>query len=334
MENKYTLISYDQNTIERHSSDQLSDIIAQVDGDRISWVILRGYSTSDQGEIENLLSAFSADPALAEKILNQVPLEFSDRQPNYLYFEYSSPTPYFDAQKNRFKEARGSVVFGERYLLLFNENMGELFDDLQERVLTGCTRAQNFGSDYLFYLLWRVTMSKFEQLVDVDLVNHLEQLEDMVIENPGKKEVLDELITSRGLIKPLFEPLRRNESLLVSIREEDIKFITEDTRLRFTQNLATDLETLKQGYLRLRFWIGELFDIHRANVAERTNRIIYILAIVSVIFLPITFISSVYGMRFNYIPGIDQPLGLYAILLLMVVIVVVMVIYMRAKGWV
>ena len=75
-------------------------------------------------------------------------------------------------------------------------------------------------------------------------------------------------------------------------------------------------------------------DIHRANVGERTNRIIYILTIVSVIFLPITFISSVYGMRFIYIPGIDQPFGFYGILLLMLAIVVAMVAYMKFKEWI
>ncbi|MBE9474652.1 MAG: hypothetical protein IMY85_07150 [Chloroflexi bacterium] len=334
MNNKFTLISYDRETIERHSSDRLADIIAQVNKDRISWVITHGYSISDKAEIESLLSAFSADPALAEKILNQVPLEFSDREPNYLYFEYSTPIPEFDAEKKRYQEARGSVVLGKGYLLLFNENMSGLFDDLQEKVLAGNTRAQNFGSDYLFYLLWRVNLSKFDQLVNVELVNHFDTLEDTVIDNPGKREVLVELLIGRNLVKPLYDPLRRNEYLLVSIREEDIKFISEDTRHLFTQNLATDLEAIKQGYLLLNFWIGELLDIHRANVGERTNRIIYILTIVSVIFLPITFISSVYGMRFIYIPGIDQPFGFYGILLLMLAIVVAMVAYMKFKEWI
>lgn len=334
MDNKFTLISYDPETIERHSSDQLADIIAKVNRERVSWVTLRGYSTSDKGDIENLLSIFSADPTLGEKILNQVPLEFSDRLPNFLYFEYSTPTPYFDEDKGSYQEARGSVVLGDRYLLLFNENMGELFDDLQEKVLAGNTRVQEFGSDYLFYLLWRVNLSKFEQLVNVDLVNHFDELEDTVIDNPGKKEVLDELINTRNLIKPLYYPLRRNEALLVSIREEDLKFITKDTRHLFTQNLASDLEALKQGYLRLRYWAGELLDIHRANVGERTNRIIYILTILSAIFLPITFISSVYGMRFDYMPGISQPFGFYGILLIMFVIVVGMVIYIKIKGWI
>lgn len=333
MNNKYTLISYDQGNMDRFSSDRLSDILAQVNKDRVSWVTIHGYSPLDHTEIENLLVAFSADPALAEKILNKVPLEFSDRDPNYLYFEYSAPIPEFDTKKKNFREARGSVVFGEHYLLLFNENMAGLFDDIQEKVLTGNTHAQNFGSDYLFYLLWRVNLSKFDQLVNVELINHLDALEDNVIDNPGKRGVLVDLITARNLVKPLHDPLRRHESLLVSIREEDILFISEDTRKLFTQNLATDLEEVKQGYLRLRFWINELLDIHRANVGERTNRIIYALTILTAIFLPITFISSLYGMRFEYIPGIYNPFGFYAVLLLMVGIVVAMVIYMKIKGW-
>jgi hypothetical protein len=113
MDDKYTLIGYDPGVIESHGSDSPDEVLAHVRDDRISWVIVRGYVTSDAGDIERLLSTFSANPALSEKILNRVPLEFSDRLPESLYLEYSTPVPHCDSETKRYLEARGSLVLDE-----------------------------------------------------------------------------------------------------------------------------------------------------------------------------------------------------------------------------
>ena len=333
MDEKFRLIGYDPDIIESYSSDSLDDVLTQVHDDRISWVIVSGYGTSDRPDIERLLSTFSADPALSEKILNRVPLEFSDRLPECLYLEYSTPVPHFDSETDRYLEARGSVVLGERFLLLFDETMLGEYDDIQQKILSGGTRVQSFGSDYLFYLLFRVAISHTEQLVFGELVTRFNELEDRMLASSGTRAAFNELLAARELIKALYEPLRRKKTALVSIREQDVRLITQDTQQLFAHNLEADLETLWQGYLRLRSWWDVLLNVQRTTVGERTSRIIYVLTILSAIFLPITFLSSVYATRFEHIPGVDQPFGLYGMLLAMIGIVAGMLWYMRKKGW-
>ena len=333
MDDKYTLISYNPELIESHSSGSLDDVLAKVREDRISWVIFRGYGPSDAGRIEKLLSTFSADPALSDKILNRVPLEFSDRQPECLYLEYSTPIPRFEPETNRYLEARGSLVLGARYLLLFDETMLGDYDDVLERILSGGTRIQSHGSDYLFYLLFRTAVSHTEKLVFGELVRRFDDLEDRVLASQGTRSAFEELLAAREVIKALHEPLRRKKAALVSIREQDMPFVTDDTQHLFTHNLESDLETLWQGFLRLRSWWDILLNIHRTTVGQRTSRIIYVLTILSAVFLPITFISSVYSTRFDLIPGLDQPLGFYGMLLVMAGIAVGMLWYMKMKGW-
>ncbi len=97
--------------------------------------------------------------------------------------------------------------------------------------------------------------------------------------------------------------------------------------------MQKDLDSLWQGYFRLRNWASELLDIHRANVNEKTNRVIHILTIISTVFLPITFIASLYGMNFANIPELQQPYGYFAVLMLMIMIAIVMVVYMKRKKW-
>ena len=333
MDKKFTLIGYDPELIESYNSDSLEDVLTQVRNDRISWVIVRGYGPSDEGDIRTLLSAFAADPALSEKILNQVPLEFSDRLPDCLYFEYNTPIPIFDAKRERFLETRGSLVLGERFLLLFDESMLGVFDDIQQKILSGHTRAQSFGSDYLLYLLFRAAISHTEQLVLGELVDRFNELEDKLLANPGTRGAFDELMAARELVKALYDPQRRHKAFLVSVREQDVRFITQDTQHLFTQNLGSDLESISQALVRLYNWWDVLLDIYRATVGERTSRIIYTLTILSAIFLPITFISSVYATRFEHIPGIDLLFGFYGMLLAMICLVAAMLWNMKKKGW-
>ena len=333
MENRFTLISYNTDLIESCSSDSLGDILAQVREDRISWFIVRGYGPADEGDIQKLLSTFSAEPALSEKILNRVPMEFSDREADCLYLEYSTPVPRFDAGANRYLEARGSLVLGERYLLLFDETMLGEYTAIEEKILGGGTRVQSLGSDYLFYLLFRTAISHSEQLVFGELVSRFDDLEDSVLASRGTRAAFEELLAAREVIKALHEPLRRKKAALVAIREQDLLFITQDTEHLFTHNLAADLEALWLGYLRLRSWWDTLLDIHRTTVGARTSRIIFVLTILSAVFLPITFIASVYSTRFVHMPGLDWPFGLYAMLLGMVAIAAAMLGYMKIKGW-
>jgi len=333
METKYTLISYNAAAIENHNSDSLDDILSQVQHDHNSWIIIRDCEPSDQADIERLLATFSADIAFAETILNQEPLEISDKVPNCIYYEYSTPTPVFDRQKNDYLQSQGSLIFGEGYLLLFVETLGWGLDDLQQKIQKGRTRVQNFGMDYTLYLLLRAAFNSLDELIDVEMVRRFEKIEDAVHAHPGTKAVFEEILIGRELTKQLYVPLKRFDAFLVDVREEEYAFISEEIRQLFTQNLATDLKTLQSGYLRLRKWTEDLLNIHRANISERTNRIVYILTILSAIFLPITFITSVYGMKFDFMPGVHHPFGFYASVLVMLTIVAGMVVFMKRKDW-
>ena len=333
MDKKYTLISYNADVIENHDSDHLDGVLSKIKDDHNSWIIIRDCDSKDQADIERLLSTFSTDIALADTILNQKPLEFSDQVPNYIYFAYSTPTPVFDHRKAEYIQSQGSIIIGEGYLLQFIETLGWGLNDLQQKIQRGRTRAQNFGIDYLLYLIIRAAIQSLDDLIDIEMVKRFEKIEDEVFTHPGKKTVFEEILIGRELIKQLYDPLKRIDAFVVDVREGEYGFISDEIRQLFTQNLATDLKTLQAGYLRLRKWTEDLLNIHRANIGERTNRIVYILTILSGVFLPITFITSVYGMKFDYMPGVHHPFGFYGSLLVMLSIVAGMILIMRRKGW-
>jgi magnesium transporter len=329
MDDKFTLISYGPDVLDHQSGSHLEEILSQVQKERVSWLIVRGFRAGDQDEIEKLLSFFSAGPAFAENIVNQTPLAFSDQVPGCLFFEYRVPAMLPDQSQDTLLEDRGNIILGDGYLLLFDKKGAGFFDEIQQELLNGKTQAQNFGIDYLLYLLMIAAIFQMNQLISIDLHVRFEELEDDIFANRGKKLSLENLLDNREYVKALYEPLARMDFFLGSIREDDGRFITSQTRHLFTKNLVADLDALERGYDRLTDWVSELIQLHQTYVNERTN---YLLQILSTIFLPLSFLTGLFGMNFANMPGLDHPYGYFAALLLMAAIVVGMLVLLKSRG--
>jgi magnesium transporter len=333
VDEKYSLVSYRPRSVDFYNSATLDDILEKVEKERVSYVIVRSCVAEDRPAVETLLSFFEADPDLANKILGDVPREFSDEALTSLFVKYQVPTSAFDLYQNAYVEKRGSFLAGEGYVLHFLEDDVDFSNVIHNRLQVGKTQAVEYGSDYLLYLLMRTATGQFENLIDVSLKNRFEELEDYIIANPAEDDTMDRLLAEREHVKALYEPLRRFEMFLDSVREGDFPFITEETSQRFSQNLVSDFESLEKGYLRLLDWWSELLELHRTNVSESTDDIMNMLTIISTIFLPITFLTGVFGMNFIEMPGLENPHGFYILMLVMLVITGITVLYMNRKGW-
>ena len=76
--------------------------------------------------------------------------------------------------------------------------------------------------------------------------------------------------------------------------------------------------------IRLRFGMGQ---------QDKTNRRLAILTILSAIFMPLTFISGIYGMNFDTMPELHFSFGYPLVLISMVLIAGGMYLFFKTKGW-
>ena len=82
----------------------------------------------------------------------------------------------------------------------------------------------------------------------------------------------------------------------------------EDDRQRLAETIAEigEITALIQSTQeRAKALQDELIAI----LTEQTNQNLYILSVVSVIILPMTLLSGMFGMNVGGIPGFEQPLG-------------------------
>lgn len=74
-------------------------------------------------------------------------------------------------------------------------------------------------------------------------------------------------------------------------------------------------------------------DLYFSGISNRMNEIMKVLTIISTVFIPLSFIGTVYGMNFEHMPELHWRWGYFACLLLMLLVVVFMLGMFRYFGW-
>jgi magnesium transporter len=85
-------------------------------------------------------------------------------------------------------------------------------------------------------------------------------------------------------------------------------FISEATQ-PFLANMVGTVERVLQDLLVDRDILAESLSLHMSLISHRTNETMKRLTVVSVIFLPLTFVCGVYGMNFVVLPELQWRYG-------------------------
>jgi zinc transporter len=107
-----------------------------------------------------------------------------------------------------------------------------------------------------------------------------------------------------------------NEDQLYDLRE------LADQFLRYVE----DLDLLRERTLVLQ---EELMN----RISEEQNERTYLLSIVAAIFLPITFISGVFGMNVAGLPGIEDGSAFIVVSVVMLIVSVVIIAWLKLRRW-
>lgn len=326
---RYALVVYDRETIEAYECATIDELLSHVDQQRINWVTIR--DVHDEAELTRLLNLFQVNPELLIELLDQSRMEFDTEYDNYLYVEYT--VPYLHPESGLLEQSSGSFVLGNRFLILYEHQTHGLFARMRRRMVNRQTKAQHNGADYLLYLLLRAVIVEHYRHSFKHLTRRLEELEDRVLIGHGREDVYREILLMREEIKPWNEPLLELEDFLEYIKDADSKFIGKSEGRVFSKALYRELDSLLTYYDRLRAMMTEIMSLHMAAVERNTSRVNQLLTVIATIFLPITFIASIYGMNFEYMPELEQPWGYPAVLILMAAVAISLLIFMKRRRW-
>ena len=128
----------------------------------------------------------------------------------------------------------------------------------------------------------------------------------------------------RRFLAPQKEALDTLSRLRKFFSEEESLHIREQTdrTLRYIE----ELDLLKERLLVMQ-------DELRSQISEQQNMRMYVLSIVSMIFLPLSFLTGVFGMNVAGLPGTENPLAFSVLAFGMIILAIALLVFMRLRRW-
>lgn len=200
------------------------------------------------------------------------------------------------------------AFLGKDYLVTVHADSMAQVDQVFSRAKTEAGLAAR-GPDYLLYLLSdRIVDSHF--LVLDDIAEAIEDLEDAILARVSRIEVAQMFALKRALValRKAISPARDVMALLA--KRGDAR-VSERTALYF-RDVYDHLVRVTEAVEACRDLLGNALDVYLSTAANRTNEIMKQLTLLSVTFLPLTFITGFFGMNFTDIMPFGKHWMFYA----------------------
>jgi magnesium transporter len=190
-----------------------------------------------------------------------------------------------------------AIFLGPDFVITFQEHPGDVFDVVRERLRAGYSRIRTAGADYTAYALLDAIIDNYFPVVE-EYVDELECLEDDIVERPSHAcihrlhDIKRELMALRRAIWPM------REALNVLLRDPG-ELVSTDTLvyLRDCQDHSFQILDLVENFREV---AASLTDLYISTVGNRTNDIMKVLTIFAAIFIPLSFITGLYGMNLEH----------------------------------
>lgn len=322
---------YDDHTCQKEdvAIENLEAAFRPVPGRRV-WVDVQGLGSPTL--MQRLADALALHPLTIEDIVhvNQRPkLEVFDE---YLLLVFRAIRLSTDGELDN---DQISMVLRPDLLATFQEHLGDGFDPIRQRLLSGHGHLRRGGLDLLMATLLDVSVDDYFPVIDL-YQESMDQLEDDLLAEPAHvaSRTIHMLRRELRLLRRAVWPLR---DLAMLLERGGLAPITAEAAptLRDCHDHVVQVADFVEG---ARERATDLSSLHLAMLGERTNQVMKVLTMIATLFIPLTFLCGLYGMNFDRTSPFNMPelgwrYGYLAFWATIVLISSAMLLFFYRKGW-
>ena len=204
-----------------------------------------------------------------------------------------------------FEADRVDVFIAERFMLTLHSAPVDFLERMRRTYREDFLRFAQSPS-FLVYELWDhvgehyVDVQKhFEDRVEALQAELMGDIDDAVFAQVSL--VGSHLLNFRKVVSPA-------RAVLTELSSRRTRFVNEATQ-RYLANMIGTVDRVLQDALVDRDILNQSLNLHMSIVSHQTNRLMNKLTVVSIIFLPLSFLAGVYGMNFEVLPELKWQNG-------------------------
>ncbi len=323
---KVTLIDYTEQQFTERTVTHPDQCLPFRHSESVTWVNVDGLQ--DPKLLEQLAQVMGFHALTLEDITNTDLRPKIEDYGDYIYVV--AKMLEVDRESEQIRVDQLSLVLGRNYVISIQEEAGDPFGPVRNRIRNAAGRIRRAGADYLAHALLDLVVDQYFTVTDW-IGERIETLDELVTaeERGDAMQRIHALKRAIIFLRKSILPLRE---VVSTLRHSESELIHEST-LPYLRDLYDHVVQVSDRIETCRELLADLRDVHLSTLSHRTNTVMKIVAVFSSVFLPLTFVTGVFGMNFEFMPLIHRPWGFALSVFAMLGIVFGMLWIFRYKRW-
>ena len=294
----------------------------------LTWVNIEG---ATEREIEYLAQNYSFHPLDLDDCLSRIQRPKIDEYKDYLFLVFHFPV--FNKEAGVTTSSQLSVFIGKGYLITLHKGELKPLVKLFRECQIDEESRQEYFSQGSGYLLYRI----IDRLVDYCLPilnkigDNIEKVEDNIFSNGVRGAIREISMLRRDIIS--FRRITWPMRAVIGTLEPKLRHFTKMDMAVYFGDVTDHVDKIWDALDEYKEVIEGLNDTHDSLATNRTNEVIRILTIIATILLPITVVSSIFGMNIP-LPFQGSSNSLLFVFLIMLAIISSMLYVFRRQHWI
>lgn len=295
------------------------------------WVDFSGEPESSSLPI---LQAFGFHPLAIDDVLQETHVPKLDDWGDYLYIvlnymKIAENGEYWDTEVDEL-----DIFLGQNYLITHHDNPVTAIDAAWDACDRDPRTIQE-GADHLLYRVADFLVAEYMPAVEkIDAA--IDEIEDQVFDRPSPR-TLERLFALKRVLLAMRRILLPQREVLNKLARDDYRVIDPKDRI-FFRDIYDHLVRLHDLNESLRDLVGGALDTYLSVINNRMNEIMKTLTIITVLFMPLTFLTGYFGMNFfeplGGLKGWTTNIVFYITLATIFITPFIMYLWMRRRTWI
>lgn len=281
------------------------------------------FESPTDGEVELLDSYFNFHPLAIEDCLHDL------QRPKLDYYEDHTFFVIHSINKDTLEREEINIFLSECSIVTFHKKPARSLEAARQMLKKSHEKDTLDEYFILHQILDKVVDNYFPIVYGIE--DHINEIENNT-KNLSMEKLLDELFDRRGELLTLRQTVHPMRDLLYRVLNTHHLDGVRDRREYF-MDIHDHLIKVADIVASNREMTQDIRDSYLSLNSHQTNRTMQILTVISVIFMPLTFIVGIYGMNFTYMPELDEKYGYFVIWAIMLAIAFGMYRWFKQKGW-
>jgi magnesium transporter len=333
-----SVVSFGRNGLEEERAPTIDAALARLGLGGVTWINIDGLG--DPGVFARLGERLGLHALALEDVLNVPQRPKVERFDKHVFVvmrtmrleDRPRDSPPVSPLAAAIVDEQVSLFFGADWVVTIQERSdGDCFGPVRDAIRQTRGRVREAGADYLAYLLIDAVVDASFPVIDT-LAERMHLLEEEALGPTAPATTLRRLTRLRHDLIAVRRAVWPMREVVTVLQREESPLVTAETRV-FLRDVYDHAVQALEIVESLREAAVSVMEVFLSVQNQRLNEVMKVLTVIATIFIPLTFIASIYGMNFKHMPELEWPWAYPAVLGVMLLTGLGMIGYFKWRGW-